>query len=271
MIIDFHTHLFPDAIAERCIETLEGESNTKAQISATVQGLIDSMKQHHIDYSVVLPIVTHPKQFDSINRFAAEINGKHGIFSLGSIHPENENIREKLEYIKSLGLKGVKLHPDYQGPYIDDAGYIEIIRGCMDLDLICVIHAGLDIGKPYPIHCPPDRMYMVLQEVLKDCKKDSKIVLAHMGGYLQWQLVEECLVGQNVYFDLAFCKDVIDRDVLIRIIENHGSNRILYATDSPWAKQDDMVEYVKGLPLDEEDKENIFYKNAVRLLEMVIE
>lgn len=266
MLIDFHTHIFPDAIAEKSIASLESLSEARALVPATVQGLINSMKRHDVDYSVVLPIVTHPKQFDSINRFAAEINGKNGIFSLGGIHPENENIREKLEYIKSLGLKGVKLHPDYQGPYIDDAGYIEIIRGCIDLDLICVIHAGLDIGKPYPIHCPPDRMYMVLQEVLADCKKDSKIVLAHMGGYLQWQLVEECLVGQNVYFDLSFCKDVIDRDVLIRIIENHGSDRILYATDSPWAEQNDMVEYVNGLPLDDEDKENIFYRNAARLL-----
>lgn len=112
---------------------------------------------------------------------------------------------------------------------------------------------------------PPHCLHL-FYEVLSDCKKDSKIVLAHMGGYLQWQLVEECLVGQNVYFDLAFCKNVIDRDVLIRIIENHGSDRILYATDSPWSKQDDMVEYVKGLPIDEEDKSNIFYKNAVRLL-----
>jgi len=266
MIIDFHTHLFPDAIAKKTIALLEGHANAKAQVSATVQGLKDSMKQHNIDKSVVLPIVTQPKQFDSINHFATSINGKDGIYSLGSIHPENENIPEKMEYIKSLGLKGVKLHPDYQDSFIDDAGYIEILKECIRLDLICVIHAGLDIGKPYPIHCPPDRMYMVLQEVLKDCNKDSKIVLAHMGGYLQWQLVEECLVGQNVYFDMAFCKDVIDRDVLIRIIENHGSDRILYATDSPWTKQDDMVEYVRNLPIDEEDKENIFYKNAVRLL-----
>jgi len=71
MIIDFHTHLFPDAIADKCIAVLEGESHTKAQITATVQGLIDSMEQHHIDYSVVLPIVTHPKQFNTINQFAA--------------------------------------------------------------------------------------------------------------------------------------------------------------------------------------------------------
>lgn len=268
MIIDFHTHLFPDSIADKSIATLEGQSNAKAFIPATVASLKESMNKYNIDYSVVLPVVTHPNQFDSINHFAADINGKDGIFSLGGIHPKNDNIKEKLEYIKSLGLKGVKLHPDYQDSYIDDTGYIEILKTCIALDLICVIHAGLDIGKPYPIHCPPDRIYMVLQEVLKNCYKDSKIILAHMGGYLQWQLVEKCLVQQNVYFDLAFCKNVIDRDMLIRIIKNHGSNHILYATDSPWAKQNDMIEYVKGLPLSETDKENIFYRNGAKLLDI---
>ncbi len=269
MIIDFHTHMFPDAIAEKTITHLENNAkdDASAHTNGTLQGLKDSMTVNHIDYSVVLPIVTNPKQFDSINEFATKINGTDGIISFGSIHPENENIREKLEYIKSLGLKGVKLHPDYQGHFIDDAEYLEILRTCIDLDLICSIHAGYDIGIPYPIHCPPDRMRMVLQEVLEDCKKDSKIVLAHMGGYLQWELVEKCLAGENVYFDMAFCKDVIDENMLLRIIEKHGSNRILYATDSPWTDQGEMVEYVKGLPINEEDKENIFYRNAVRLLD----
>lgn len=266
MIIDFHTHIFPDAIAAKSIAALESNSDEKARISGTVSGLQSSMKQNHIDYSVVLPVVTRPSQFDTINQFAASINGTNGIYSFGGIHPENENIPEKLRYIQSLKLKGIKLHPDFQDTYIDDERYIKIIKECIRLDLCCVIHAGLDVGKPYPIHCPPDRIYIMLKEVLKDCNKDSKIILAHMGGYLQWQLVEEFLVGQNVYFDLAFCKNVIDKDVLLRIIENHGSDRILYATDSPWAEQNDMVEYVKSLPLDEEDKDNIFYKNAVRLL-----
>lgn len=266
MIIDFHTHIFPDAIAAKSIAALESESDVKAHISGTVSGLQTSMKHNQINYSVVLPVMTKPSQFDTINQFAASINGKNGIYSFGGIHPENENIPEKLQYIQSCGLKGIKLHPDFQNTYIDNNRYIEIIRECIKLDLCCVIHAGLDVGKPYPIHCPPDRIYIMLKKVLKDCNKDSKIILAHMGGYMQWQLVEEFLVGQNVYFDLAFCKNTIDKDVLLRIIKNHGSDRILYATDSPWAEQNDMVEYVKSLPLDKEDIDNIFYKNAIRLL-----
>lgn len=267
MIIDFHTHIFPDKMAERSIDILEGKSGFQALTDGTLQGLKDSMKKNHVDYSVTLPIVTKPSQFDSINDFAASISNTEGIISFGGIHPDNDNISERLAYIKSLGLRGIKLHPDYQGPtYIDDDRYIRIIKECIRLDLCCVIHAGMDAGLPIPIHCPPDRAYLMLQEVLKDCTKDSKIVLAHMGGHMQWELVERLLIGQNVYFDLAYSLNDITKSSLLYIIKNHGSDRILYATDSPWEDQGNTANFVKGLPLSQEDKDNILYKNAVRLL-----
>lgn len=269
MIIDFHTHIFPKKIAAQTIEMMENRTNIKAVAKATVEGLLGSMQEGQVDYSVVLPVATKPSQFDSINQFASDINHTDGILSFGGIHPENDNIPEKLAYIKSLGLKGVKLHPDFQGPtYIDDERYIEIIKECIRLDLICVIHSGMDVGIPIPIHCPVDRAYIMLKEVLKDCKKDSKIVLAHIGGHMQWDLVEEWLVGQNVYFDLAYSIKRIDKNRLLRIIQNHGSDRILFATDFPWSSQKESAEFVKALPLSKEDIDNILYRNATRLLEL---
>ena len=85
MIIDFHTHIFPDAIAERTIHKLETAANIHAHADGTLQGLQTSMKQAGVDYSVILPVVTKPSQFDSVNRFAASINGRNGILSLGGI------------------------------------------------------------------------------------------------------------------------------------------------------------------------------------------
>lgn len=89
-----------------------------------------------------------------------------------------------------------------------------------------------------------------------------------MGGNLQWHLVEKLLVGKNVYFDLAFCRNMIEKEQLMRIIRNHGSDRILYATDFPWDSQKETVDYIKALPLSEEELDNILYKNALRLLDM---
>lgn len=269
MIIDFHTHIFPENIAAKTIKMMEERTNIKATAMSTIEGLLGSMKEGAIDYSVVLPVATKPAQFDSINQFASDINHTGSILSFGGIHPDNDNIAERLAYIKSLGLKGIKLHPDFQGPtYIDDERYIEIIKECIRLDLCCVIHAGMDVGIPIPIHCPPDRAYLMLKEVLKDCKKDSKIVLAHIGGHMQWELVEELLVGQNVYFDLAYSIKRVAKDTLLRIIKNHGADRILFATDFPWRSQKESAEFVKALPLSEDEIENIMYRNAAKLLEL---
>lgn len=269
MIIDFHTHIFPEHIAKDAIHKLEQENHNTAEGTGTLTGLKKDMEKFNVDYSVILPVMTKPSQFDSLNEYAKNINCKDGILSFGGIHPDCENIKEKLIYIKGLGLKGVKLHPDYQGPtYIDDERYIRIIRECLKLDLCVVIHAGLDVGRPIPIHCPPDKTYLMLKEVLKDCHKDSKIILAHMGGMLQWELVERLLVGQNVYFDLAYCNRLGDKTQMTRIIKNHGADKILYGTDYPWIRQNEMTDYIEGLPITQEEKELIMYKNATRLLEL---
>ncbi len=268
MIIDFHTHIFPERIAEQAISSLEEHAGIKAATDGTLEGLRDSMRQYGIDFSVVLPVITRTEQFESVNQYAAKINHTHNIISFGGIHPDHDHVTERLEYIKHLGLCGVKLHPDYQGAYIDDIRYLRILRECVRLKLVSVIHAGLDIGFPAPIHCPPDRALLMLREVLKDVTGDSGIVLAHVGGHLQWRLVEELLVGQNVYFDLAFCMNRIEPEQLMRIIRKHGSERILFATDSPWSNQGEMVSYLYSLPLTDAELDNIFYKNARRLLGM---
>lgn len=270
MIIDFHTHIFPDRIAGSTIKSLQAKSHAIAYSDASLSGLLDSMAQGGISYSVILPIVTKPSQFNSVNRFAVKAGQTEGIIAFGGIHPENENITEKLQYIKSLGLKGIKLHPDYQGTYIDDRRYVEILQECIRLDLCVVIHCGLDVGLPVPIHCPVDRMYLVLKEVLNGCSREPKIVLAHAGGHLQWELVEELLVGEQVYFDLAYSPAVMNRDTLLRIIQTHGTDRILFATDSPWSSQRDAAAYIRTFDLQEEDFDNIFYKNAAKLLDLSV-
>lgn len=266
MIIDFHTHVFPDAIASGTIAHLEQAANIHAFTDGTLSGLKNSMKESPVTTSVVLPVVTKPSQFESINHYAASINGKDGIISFGGIHPDSLDYRFELEQIKSLGLPGIKLHPDYQKTFIDDERYLRIIQYATELGLIISIHAGIDVGLPDPVHCPPKRTKNMLNQVLSHTKYDPKIVLAHTGGYDQWDQVEEFLVGLPVYFDISFSLPMITKEQFLRIIRTHGANRILFATDSPWSGQAETVAYVKQLGLTKEENEMIFYRNAMNLL-----
>ena len=144
MIIDFHTHMFPDKIAGSTIEYLAGIiEQAHPYTDGTYAGLKHVTEESRVDISIALPIVTKPKQFETVNRFAANYQ-KGNIISFGSIHPDSEDYKSKLKFIRELGLKGIKFHPDYQETNFNDIRYKRIISYASELGLIIVTHAGMD-------------------------------------------------------------------------------------------------------------------------------
>lgn len=265
MIIDFHTHIFPDKIAESTIRSLEERAGLTASTNGTLSGLLASMETAGVDMSVILPVVTKPSQFETVNTFAASVNEQYEgkLLSFGGIHPDTEDYKKELDRIKELGLKGIKIHPDYQGVMIDDIRYMNIIEYADALGLIILTHAGIDIGLPDPVHCPPDKMRKVI-----DTLHPKKMVVAHYGGWNQWEEVYEYLAGENLYLDTAFTFDYIKEDMFYKILEKHGSDKVLFATDCPWGYQKKDVESLKKMNLTDEVKNEILYKNAMNLLKI---
>lgn len=265
MIIDFHTHIFPERIATSTIELLEKRCNIKASTNGMVSGLLDSMERCGIDKSIILPVATKPSQFENIQNFAKMINEQYQgkLLSFGSIHPDCEDYKKELKQIKDMGFVGIKIHPDYQCVMIDDIRYLRILEYATELDLIVITHAGIDIGFPELVHCPPDRMRKVLDKV-----KPKKMVLAHFGGFGQWEAVEELLAGQDVWLDTAFIFHAITKEQFMRIYNKHDKTKILFATDSPWSDMKKGVDWINQLPISEREKEAIFYKNASELLKV---
>ncbi len=262
MIIDFHTHIFPEKIAAATIAELEQKSGLTAATNGTLEGLLNSMKQAEIDCSIIAPVVTAPRQFEGINRFAQDINEQiPHLISLGGIHPDSEDYKGQLKLLKSMGFKGIKLHPDYQGVCFDDIRYERIISEASELDMIVLVHAGVDIGMPEPVKCTP----AMSAKVIKDTQP-TKLILAHLGGWKLWDEVEELLVGRDVFLDTAFIHEFIEREQFKRIVKNHGYDKILFATDSPWAEQKGNVEWIRECHFTKEAENAIFYKNALELL-----
>lgn len=261
MIIDFHTHIFPDKIAEATIQHLKSKANVVAYTNGTIGNLKASMQNAGIDYSVTLPIATVPKQTGSINLFASQITGKDGIISFGSIHPLYEDWKNELDRIKALGLVGIKLHPDYQQFFVDDEAILPMLQYATQLGLIIIFHGGVDIGIPGYIHCTPQRVKNLLKSL-----KGARLVIAHLGGYLCWDEVEKYLIGEDIYFDTSYVLGKISDEQFLRIIRNHGVEKILFATDSPWGNQAQAVKKIMSLPLTEYERSAIMHKNAEGLL-----
>lgn len=271
MLVDFHTHVFPEKIAEKTIKILEERSDGKAFTDGTILGLEKQMETSGADIAVALPVVTKPSQFDSVTEFARKINENfaskgRGILSFGGIHPYSEDIKGKMKTLKELGFLGVKIHPDYQDTFIDHEGYIEILKAAKDLDMIVVTHAGVDDGyKGQPVKCPPELVIKVINKV-----GHEKFVLGHYGGHKMWDEVYDKLAGKKVYFDTAFTLHEIEKDLFIKILDKHGDDRVLFATDCPWRdiKEDKETLLSYGLPDDVNQK--IFYKNAEKLLKIKV-
>lgn len=273
MIVDFHTHIFPEKIAAKTIQKLERIGHARAFTDGREISLVESMEHAGIDVSVVLPVVTSPEQFYTVNQFAQHLNEKyegmpHRLISFGGIHPDTPDYKKELRAIKYLGLPGIKLHPDYQNTYFDDIRYMRILDYASELGLTCVTHAGIDIGFPDNTRCTVERILKVLNEVAP-----KNLVLAHYGGYRFWEEVESLIAGRDVYLDTAFIFDLISEKVFLNILKKHGADKILFATDSPWSGQEESLARLKAIVAKDYsikwgDIENILGQNAIKLLRL---
>lgn len=269
MLIDIHTHAFPEAIAARTLEVLKAgilrEQNFRhpSYTDGTIQGLMELMSQNGVDRSVVLPIATKAKQTESILRFAAMINEEeaNGLISFGSLHPEREDWKELLRHMKESGFQGLKLHLEFQQMQVDAPRMLDIFQEAERLGLYIILHSGHDIGLPAPVYCTPQRLCHVMEYV-----SGSYIIAAHLGGWRMWDEVERYLVGTPINLDTAFVVDYIEKEQYRRIIENHGSTKILFGSDAPWERPEHTREGLESLGLNQSMLEDIYYKNALRIL-----
>ncbi len=269
MIIDFHTHVFPDRIAIATVEALKEKGNIPAHSDGTVGALIERMKESGVDISLNLPVLTKDRQFDGILKFAKELSstdfGEKRIISFAGIHPDCEDFEEKLAAVKEAGFLGIKIHPDYQGVFFDDERYVRILAEAKRLDLITVTHAGYDVGFPdEPIKCTPRRAIRLLEKI----GGYDKLVLAHMGGNQLFSEVYDILAGEKVYFDTAYVLPFFDTGEFNKMIEKHGEDRILFASDSPWQNQKSDVERLRSFSFGKATEEKIFSANAKKLLKI---
>lgn len=274
MIIDIHTHTFPDKIADKTIagmekEILKGQGfAVKHEREATVLGLIDSTVSAGIDLSVVCPVATNIAQPEKINKMSAKYNEKSQdtkIFFFGAIHPDCENYKEIIDDIVAMNLKAIKLHPDYQQTYFDDEKYIRLMDYAADKGLGIIVHAGEDVGLPDKVHCTPDMVLNVWHHI-----QPEKLILAHMGGWRMWDEVEEKLIGLPFFMDTAVALNKkfpvkLSNEQFLRMVRNHGSDRIIFGTDTPWYDQKQALMDLDEIDLTDLEKSQILGENANNL------
>ena len=280
MIIDFHTHTFPDKIASAALRELSQTGHIPPYTNGTAAGLRASMQEAGVDLSLVLPVATNLAQVGSINASAARQGlqkGERGILSFAAAHPGSPDLEEELETAAALGFRGIKLHPVYQQVDFDDSRTLRILDKAGRLGLIVLTHAGRDIGFPTENRCSPAMIRRALEKV-----GPVKLVAAHMGGWKNWDEAVQELAGTAVYIDTAcstggitpledgfYTKEdltLLSGEAFVGMVKAFGARRVLMGSDSPWTSQKETVDWLCALPLGEEEKALILGQNARTLL-----
>lgn len=281
MIVDFHTHAFPDAIAKGAVDKLKAASHTLPFSDGTVAGLRRSMAAAGIGASVVLPVATNARQVPHVNDTAIRLNeqaGETGVYSFGCMHPDFPDWKNELDRLNRAGIRGIKIHPPYQGVDADDARYVRILARAGELCMTVTTHAGLDVGLPGAEQSTPDKLKRAVRAA-----GPVRLICAHMGGWRRWAEAEALAEEENVYIDTSFAlgpltplddgymwaaedTQMLGEAQFVRLIRLFGAKRAVFGTDSPWDDQAAALGRFQALPLTPEEKRAILETNGERLL-----
>ncbi len=282
MIIDFHTHTFPDKIAEKTVQKLAKVARIAPFTNGSAGGLTASMGKAGVSYCVNLPVMTTPEQTEKINSDFIRDREKllaQGIIPFGGIHPDYADYKKEIRRLKENHIPGIKLHAAYQDTDMDDIRYLRIMDCASQEGLVIMVHAGWDMACLEKNYCTVAQILHVLDEV-----HPEKLVLAHMGNWGNWDEVERDLAGAPVWLDTSFSYSVavpdplpehspitnyrLQEETFLRLCKKHGTDRILFGTDSPWTGQKESIEQLKAMAFTEKEKKQILAENAVDLLGM---
>ncbi len=270
MIIDFHAHTFPDAIADRAISKLAASSGIRPFLDGRTAALSAKARSAGIFLTVCLPVATRPGHWESMARAGKAINDTTditGLMSFAGIHPREEEPEKVLDTLMGMGFKGIKLHPVFQETDVDDACTLRVLRAAAERDLIVTIHGGMDISFPDRRECSWERICRMLDKV-----PPKKLVLAHMGAWGQWKEAECFLGTPGLWLDTSFCLTpaedplFLPKKQFVRMVRMHGADRVLFGTDSPWSDQEGSLSLLRSSGLEEGEISMILCQNALSLL-----
>lgn len=262
-IVDCHCHIYPEKIAQKAVESIGKFYDLPMSYNGTAAQMLQKSREAGITHSVVFSVATTPHQVASINSFIAdEVSKEKSLVGLGAAHPDSEDQRADIDSIVSLGLKGVKLHPDIQRFAIDDPRCTEIYELCRERGLTLLVHMG-DLRYDYS---SPKRLIPVLEKF-----PGLRVIGAHLGGWSIWKDAEEALSRfKDFRVDCSSSLAFLDKAEAVRIIRAYGAERVLFGTDYPMWEYNTELQRFYDLGLSEEEQELILYRNAMEIFDINI-
>lgn len=261
-VFDFHVHLYPDELAEKAVSNLSEKFGNPPSFDGTVRDMTRLLAHNHFGGALNLPVATKPDQVSSINAWSIAINHAP-IASLGTVHPDQEDISHTLRCIKQACLRGIKLHPEYQRFTLDDPRMQCVWETCRAENLFVYLHAGGERVFTPPFHTTPKAIAQLLTHY-----PGLTVIAAHLGGFQMWDESERELIGHKLYLDLSHTLCWMPDAQVFRMIRNHGADKIVFGSDAPWQDPATVLQAFLQLPLSAAEQRAILWQNARQLLNL---
>ena len=256
-VADIHAHIFPHKIAAKATESIGDFYDTPLPHIATMENLVEEEKQAGISNFVVSSSATGPAQVAPLNDFiAASIVGHDNVIGFGSLFPTMEGWEAELERLQTMGIRGIKIHPDFQRVNIDDPAAVAMYRGIAKAGLPVLFHTG-DSRYDYS---SPERLLNLLRQV-----PDLVVIAAHFGGYCAWEQSVKIVMPENVFYDTSSSLIFLGKERAGEYLEKLGAHRFLFGSDFPmWTPKLELNLFLQ-LGLDETTRDQILFGNFERL------
>lgn len=259
-IIDMHAHIFPAKICEKATKAVGDFYDSSMPYLGDPELLLKLGSEAGVTKYVVHSVATTAHQVRSINDFiAAQCQEHPEFYGFGALHPDCEDVQGEVERIISLGLKGIKLHPDFQRFLIDDDKALPIYEAA-EGRLPIIFHTG-DYRYEWS---KPQRLARILDRFPK-----LECVAAHFGGWSEPDSAIETLLERRCWVDSSSTYGFLDDpDKVFMLLEKWGADRIMFGSDFPMWNPKDELAWLMRSGLSEEELEKILHKNAEKMLKI---
>ncbi len=258
-LIDIHAHVFPSKIAFKAVDNIAQRYQQQADYRGLLEEYVELLKRDQFLWGVVSTAATTPEQVRPANNWAIELNRHEKLKALGTIHLDYPDWRDELERIFAAGLRGLKLHPDFQAFYADDPRLASLFEELPD-GTVLLIHAGNDPGYGHLDYSHPKRLVQIVNSF-----PNLNIIIAHMGGYRQWNEAWRWLIGTTAYLDTASSAEHLSAQEFGEMVRAHGADRVLFGTDYPFRGPGEQYKMLREYGLEPPELAAIMGENALRL------
>lgn len=260
-VIDIHSHVFPPKILDRAVESISQFYDLKMHFNGDLDTLLSENEKAGVACSVIFTTATTVRQVSSIHNFIKDIqdssNGR--LIGFGTLHPamSPKELEAEIDNILALGLRGIKLHPDFQRIQADSKAVFSMARAAAGR-LPILIHAG-DYRHSFS---NPEQIRKLAVSF-----PELTLIAAHFGGWSEWHKAPDALAGlPNVYVDTSSTLDFVSPEMATELVYRFGTDHVLFGSDYPmWGASEELRRFDR-LTLTKEERRQILYSNAASLL-----